>query len=485
MKLANALVGGLLALTAACGTTVPAAGGSSGGAGLDGLTSPAPLSSALPADPGGRAASVPGGTAVAPVGGAVAEPGTVGGTLPAVPGGVRAGDGPVSVGIAYVDAGASNAFVSSIGKGLATGDTRASMQLRITDLNTRGGILGRKVVPVWHEVDINSGPGQYEQAACSAFTQDHKVHYVMDLGMGAVFQSCMSRAGIGVLFTGQSLMTTQGFARYPGFVMPDAVALERVSRIQAERFTRMGFFGNLATARVGVLYYDHPEFAAAEQVLERELKARGVVVAERRALHYVDETSDVGQTVSEANSAVLAFRSAGVTHVLAVEQNAWLTGGFGIAAASQEYYPRYGYTSQEPLGNIAANVPARALEGARFIGWNPVQDVSDAAQVPAPGRACLRFFARSQPQETPNQRSTLLTACESFDFLRDALQAAGSADGARSLVAGAARLRSFASTTTYAVTVRPERRDGVASARDGAWDASCTCFRYTSGPKPV
>ena len=80
---------------------------------------------------------------------------------------------------------------------------------------------------------------------------------------------------------------------------------------------------------------------------------------------------------------MLKFRSAGVTHVLAVEENAWLTGFFGIYSANQDYYPRYGYTSQEPLGNVDSNVPHKELERALFIGWNPVQDVNDPAQLTA------------------------------------------------------------------------------------------------------
>jgi hypothetical protein len=476
------VAGLVLALTTACGTTVQGAAGLPQAGSPDGIP---PV--ATGAAPGGVTRSTTGGTAQAPPLGTPAVAAPTQGPLTAVPGtaGAVSSSAPISLGIPYVDAEASNAFVSSIGKGLATGDTKASMTLRLADLNAKGGILGRKVVPVWHEVDINSGPGQYEQAACSAFTQDRKVQYVMDMGMGAVFLGCMARAGVGVLSTGQSLLTGKGFARFPGFVMPDAIALDRVSRVQATRFEAMGFFGNHATTRVGVIYYDHPEFAAAEQVLEAELRARGITVAARRALHYVDETSDVGQTVSEASSAVLAFRSAGVTHVLAVEQNAWLTGGFGIAAASQEYYPRYGYTSQEPLGNVAANVPARALEGALFIGWNPTQDVADQSQLTPAGRACLRFYARTQAQETPNQRSTLLTACEALDFLRAALVAAGAADGARSLLAGAARLRSFPSAVTFRTAVSQTRPDGVVAARDGKWDPACSCFRYTGPPRPL
>lgn len=478
------------ALLSACGTTVQGVGQAAPGSGIDGLGGTA-TAAAQDAGAGLASGASPG---EAPGSGTAArEPGVAAPTTPA--GSVGEQQGPIAVrplpqastikvGVPYIDAQEGSAFTNSVGSGLATGDTKASMTLRINDLNKRGGILGRKVVPYFHKIDINSQPAQYQQAACSAFTQDNKVQYVTD-NLGPLFLSCMKKAGIGVLATGRALMTSKGFATYSTFVMPDAIALDRLARLQASRFLEMGYFGNLKTTKVGIIYYDEPEFVAAEKVLEAALKSRGITVATSQALHYVASTADVGQTVSEAGSAVLKFRSSGVTHVLAVEENAWLTGGFGIAAASQKYYPRYGYTSNEPLGNIASNVPAEALKGALFLGWIPAYDVNDPKQLTAKGRACLAFFAKTQLQDTPNQRGTLITACETLDFLREALTAAGSSNGAQSLVAGGAKLTGFASSETYGVRVTADRRDGVSAVRPGEWNDGCSCFRYTGPPAAI
>jgi hypothetical protein len=401
--------------------------------------------------------------------------------LPDVSGAITAPAATISVGIPYLDQGQTNAFVGSLGNGLATGDTKAATAARIADLNKHGGILGHKLVAYYHQVDINSSPGEYQQAACAAFTQDHKVQYVVDIGLGSTFLSCLTRAGVGIVSTANALLTRAGFRHFPGFVQPDAMALDRLAETQASQFLAMGLFGNLKLAKVGILYFDKAEFIAAEQVLERELSRRGITVAARQALHYVASTNDVPQTASEDSSAVLKFRSAGVTHVLAVEENAWLTGGFGIAAASQSYYPRYGFTSNEPLGNIAANVPARELRDALFIGWDPVYDVPDTRELTPAGKACLRFFAHTA-QDTPNQRAALVSACESVEFLRAALTAAGSANGAQSLVAGATRLTGFASGFTFRVGITRDERDGVAAYRPGRFDDTCSCFAYT-GPE--
>lgn len=475
-----------LLAVAACGSTVQVRGSatvdglgtSALGLAQDGTTTSGPVA----AGPAGAATTSagPAGSAAAVVGPAE-RPGSPDAVASVSATSTQA---PITVGVPYVDQSQSSAFTNSVGSGLATGDAKAATAARVAYVNAHGGVLGRKLVAYYQALDINSSPAQYQQVACAAFTQDHKVQYVIDMGLGDSFLSCMAKAGVGVIATGNSLKTSAGMARFPGYVQPDALALDRVARLQASQFLALGFFDDLKLTKVGILYYDHPEFAAAEKVLEQELAARGVLVAARQAITYVDATSKVPQAVSESNNAVLKFRSAGVTHVLAVEENAWLTGGFGISASSQSYYPRYGYTSQEPLGNIAANVPAAELKRALFLGWDPVYDVPDLAQVTSAGRACLRFFWQ-QPQDTPNQRAALVSACESVDFLKAVLTAAGRADGAPSLLDGAAKLSGFGSAYTFRVGLSRTRHDGVTAYRPGKWDDACGCFAYTGTPREV
>ena len=478
----------LLALAAvtACGSTVQLHGTAT----VDGLGSSAPGTSQDGSTPLGAGATGPGGSATRSAG--LTGPATSAAVEAAQPGPAAAvasvpatsARAPITLGVPYVDQSQSSAFTNSVGKGLATGDTKAATVARVAWVNAHGGILGHKLVAYYQALDATSSPAQYQAVACAAFTQDHKVQYVVDMGLGDTFLACMAKAGVGVISTTNSFKTAAGMARFPGYVQPDALNLDRNVRAQASQFLAMGFYGNLKTTRVGILYYDHPEFAAAEKLLEKELADRGITVAARQAITYVDAESKVPQAVSEANNAVLKFRSAGVTHVLAVEENAWLTGGFGIAASSQSYYPRYGYTSQEPLGNIASNVPAAELKGALFLGWDPVSDVPDLSQLTPAGKACLRFF-RQQPQDTPNERGALMTACESIDFLKAAITAAGRADGAPSLVAGASRLSGYASAYTFQVGLSTTRRDGVVAYRPGKWDDACGCFTYTGPQRDV
>jgi hypothetical protein len=387
------------------------------------------------------------------------------------------------VGIPYVDPGAANAFTSGLGKGLAGADPKAEYTAYLAKLNSHGGIAGHQVKPIFHDIQPSDTASTYEGAACSTFTQDNHVQFVFDIGLSTNFLRCIFAGGVmGVINTGWAGLNTSDLAAMPGLLFPDAIALDRLSHVQADEFSRRHFFDS--TAKVGILYFDESHYARAEQTLEAALKSHGVSVVDRVAIHYVASTGDVGQTATESQNAVLKFRSEGVTHVLFVETNAYVSGAFGIAADSQKYYPRYGYTSDEPLSNVASNVPATSLKGALFIGWTPGFDVVDSSAFSDEAKSCLRFMSASgNPTDTGNQKAEALTVCESVRYLKAALEASNGISRA-SLIQGAARLgAAYTPDATFAV--EGKRADGVSRVRDGAFDTGCSCFRYTSAAHRV
>ncbi len=396
-------------------------------------------------------------------------------------------NGPILVAaLPYVDQQQGSAFTGSIGTGLETGDLKGMVDALVADLNHRGGILGHLVKIIPYRIDPSSSQTQYEQGACATFTQDNHVLVALLGGASPNYLSCVTRGGAAVLGTDWSNLRQADYARLQWVLQPDAIALDRLARIQADQFVAMGLFESDLPAKVGVLYFEDPAFAAAEKVLEQELARRGVQVADRQAFHYVAAASDVGPTQTQVQNAVLRFRSEGITHVIGVETNAWLIGFFGVGAASQDYYPRYGYTSDEVLSNVAANVPARALEGARFVGWWPAQDVTDPASYPTAARRCLTFMRKHGfAISTGNQRGDALGACESISFLERALTAGGEPMSRTSLFTGARGLRTYQPTNTFRLRITARNYDGVSTIRQGRWDSHCGCFAYTSGLIPI
>ena len=105
------------------------------------------------------------------------------------------------IGLAYaVNAGAANAALGATG--ITTGDVKAEYQIVIDDINAHGGLSGRKLEPVWHEVDANSTAtyDTLEQQACDNWTQDNNVFAAT--GGGETLLQCLHNRGV-VAFSGR------------------------------------------------------------------------------------------------------------------------------------------------------------------------------------------------------------------------------------------------------------------------------------------
>lgn len=209
--LAGALAVGLVVpyvRTAPEETTLTAGGaGSLGGTAADAGVGPGEA----PEDP-----AVGGGGTLDPGDGATADPvdadpagasGTGDGG-PVAPAGAVAGrtvgitDTEIRIGIGLTDVGAAKDF----GASFDLGNQRARWEALIEDVNARGGIHGRKIVPDFRTVDAVNAPVETAQAACVAWVEDVKV-------FAAFFASNLSAAPL-VCLTGQGqtlTFTSDGF----------------------------------------------------------------------------------------------------------------------------------------------------------------------------------------------------------------------------------------------------------------------------------
>jgi len=474
---------------AACGSTVQTAGQIAPGQELGGA---APSTAGTDLSSGG---SVAGGGAVGGSGTSVSGSGPAAtGTAAGVDGSTGPGTGPavsipsasktLLVGVPYVDQQQSSAFTAGISSGLQTGDPKANYQFLVDDLNKQGGILGRKVVIVFHRVDATESQVQYEQETCTDFAQDHRVPFVLG-GLSPTLAKCLIDKGVAVLGDGGQL-NTKDYATMRYFVQPGSIALDRLAQLQASEFTKMGLFKSTVPARVGILYYDVPSFRYAEGVLKAGLQQRGIQIAAEEAFHQPSSTQDVGQTEAQVQAAVLKFKAEGVTHVVAVELNAWLQGFFALYASQQDYYPRYGWTSNQVPTNAQAAVPHKELEGSLVLGFYPTYDTEKQSDYPPATRRCLAQLASHGVAFTSgNQRADAVTACDAVHYLKAALTAAGGVTR-DALVAGARALgRTYAPASTYASVMPLGYGAGLAAMRPGAWSTACDCFAYTGKPYPV
>lgn len=366
-------------------------------------------------------------------------------------------------------------------EGASSGDTRRQMDALAKDLNSRGGILGRKVVLVPRAMSLANmvrDPATEEQAACTFWTEDAPVFAVIS-GQFVFLTPCLGKRGVTTVGGGGIIDTAeQGQARYfgAGGAVQSLLARVFLSRLQAQ-----GYFGGWeaasgtageAPAKVGMIYQDLPTYHRFYKVVMDDLRARRIPFSEPVVY------APTGEGVASASSsAVLKFRSEGVTHVFGA---ALL---FFQAAESQGYRPRYSFDSRVPPAVIAQNVGPEQLEGAMGVGFQPSYDVEqrqDPGVVSDEATRCMSIMTKAGVnwQAARSVLHAVLAECAGLWALEAGLRRAGVV-GADALPSAFADLGTRASAITFRESWRPDRLVSASVVADLRYVVDCRCFSYT------
>jgi hypothetical protein len=517
----------LAVATTACGSTVTLSGPTSlagpAGSAADGLAVPGAVPGdglALPGDVAGPAAGSAGASAAA--GGAAVASTSTGtsttATEAAAPAAARAtapggpvAHGPgvtattISIGFPYAP-NADQAQAALGNSAVTQGDPKRVVEALVADINRNGGVAGRKLVVVFHELDAQSSEtqAQQEQGLCSTFTEDHKVLAVLGAS-GELLRDCLAKSGV-INATGSIADLNQAdFDASPfyydasGYTM-DGLARSLVSSLSAQRYFTpwdhaAGAAGGALPVKVGILVPDKPSWIPViRKVLLPELKAAGNPVAEEnvRFWHFPESAAGNSQAVTEIQAIVLRFRSDDVTHVLPMEQNSLAF--FTPAAEGQGYRPRYGLTTATAAQAYAGSlVPYRQLHGAVGVGWFPTLDLPESKQTDAhsgPGRkACLDTMARAEVSYgSTNAKAIALLLCDAFyafDTAIELLPEGGSIAAATFMPALERTGGRFQVATLPAGGFRPGRRYPVTEGYPWAFSISCQCMEYVGARAPL
>lgn len=500
----------MVCAAAGCGTTVPrgAAGSTAGGSGAFGTPAAVTGSSQLGSNGSSQAASSGSGGSPGSVGsggigsssgsGAGGANGVAASTQSGASGGSSSGSSGAVGGLSgygfdaghiYIGVGTSSdasAEAQNFGLNADVGDTRAQSQALIDYINAHGGLAGRQIVPVWHDIsaaDYNSDPQAAAQSECAAWTQDSHVFAAVNvLSYPSDAVACLANAHTIALTTSAAgPVETGDLQRFsPYYYAPGMADSGHLVSPLIDELVREGYFSGWNTAvgkpgpapvRIGLMY-------AADRTdvlgLTKAALARyGLTVTDS---FYLASSADDSQIAGAA----LRFKADGITHLLTYG----FLSVFPVMAASQQYFPRYGVSSWDGFQTASSSEPARDFAGALGVGWTPLEDV-DASHDPggnASERQCLSIMA-SFGQSTSNRTTDAVMAvqCDQFFLLRDALA------GLR-LLSPAVVQRSieglktgFDSALTFGESFGPGRHAGVAAFRPVAFDGGCSCFAYT-GP---
>lgn len=436
---------------------------------------------------GGGSADAPGG-AQAPAAGGPAAPGQPVAAGPTAVGITK--DTVFLGGIYFNDAAAANAGLGAAGA--KPGDSRDYYDVAIEDANSRGGVLGRKLQGVYHELRASSGEpiDQQYQAACDRWFKDNKV-FAVATGDDVVLE-CSAKAGAVAVNGGPSLATAPVFASNPHLVAPTAIRLERLAAVTVDGLVRLRWHVPGApwpTGKIGVITWDAPEYRYSyEQGTKRALAAKGLQVEQARFIAVPQTVNGLSDSSAAVNNAVLAFQAEGIDHVLIPDGPAGVFGGTGLtllflnAAESQQYRPRYGFNAQNSPGNSI--LPSRQQVGMLAVDHNDYAPAFDEGIAPNKQRErCFALMnAKGLDTSSPNTQIQASLACDFVGFVVQTLKLAG-APTRNAFLGAADRIgTTFAPSLTYGARLGPGRRDGVEMFRTSRYDEGCSCMRYTSKP---
>lgn len=548
--LAVALAAGTLA---ACGTTVdlsdqqamkagrnPAGGPQLGpdDLGGEGTAFDPVTGEALPAGQGGGVAGGPAGTGAGGTGGTAggaggptnvpAGGGTVGGQAGGddAGGGVAAGDGgqpragevggtsaqgvtdtTIKIGLAYdKNAGALNTAFGFGGIGQV--DQKRAYDLLLDHINANGGVAGRKLEAVYHELDSVAGktPEQNAQETCATWTQDDKVFAAFDVGT-ATLNACLNKAGVVQTGTAFGDLTSDDLERFPNLVELGEPAADALGRLVGEDLFARDFYRRgrqpetaVAPYKIGLLAYDKPAFKAAGASLKAVLAEKGLKLSEELYIARAETPNDLGREANDTRAAALRFKERGITHVQFFQtSNAFLSLTFWQSADKLRYFPRYGLTSADgaqalipTLDAAGDGTAARQLDMAMGTGYAPLRDVpvadyTGAAESPEL-RRCKEILEPASnggfDDAARNKEFIAATFCDSAFYFKAAADAGGPVVNTASWARGVATISGLGSAKTFLLRT-DRRRDAPGVIRGFAYFPDCGCFHYDTDPKRV
>lgn len=377
--------------------------------------------------------------------------------------------------------------------GVASGDApdeEAVVRAIVKDLNSRGGVAGRKLVPVFYDHDTGeylSNTDASQQRACAAFTEDRQVFAVLNRysARETTLRACLTKRSTPLVTIFPTALPRSEFSRHaPYLYAPIGPSLERyvpqfVKRLDSNRYFDGGWDADttrpgVEPTKIGILHHrqDHgPDFA---RIARQEVERHGYDVA---ATYQAERTLEGFS--SQMQEAVFRFKSRGVTHVVGFNA---LFFWFSFAAEQQEYRPRYAVGSYDSPNGSADTMDPEQLTGALGVGWTPASDVGNAhdpGDVSASQTRC-REIMKDAGQNTSDRLNFLLmvSACDGFNFLVEAIKKGGlSAQGLRR---GTQAMGSLAPASTFRIAFADGRVDGVAAVRDLGYRKDCNCFVYLS-----
>ena len=339
----------------------------------------------------------------------------------------------------------------------------------VDDVNKRGGVAGRKLRLLFAYYDLGGAavdPEGQQAALCSTFTQDNHVFAVfMPYNPLPSFLQCLASRKTLVLNGSAQSDDDGGFQELAGWhIAPSMVSYSRYPRTLVTELAAHKFFSSTPKPKAAILVIDTPHLVrAAEQRMKPAIQAAGVPVETIAKVNPSSSNADI-------SSAVLQFKTLGVTHVFFVQAAGGLPLYFMQGADTQQYYPRYALSSFEVPGFfLQGQAPASQLKNSMGIGWEPFFDVVTAG---------------GEPNANRQSNLTVTPVCDLVWVFAAAAAKAGRNLDHTSWLAGLKALAGgYDSPVALHADFSSGRPDGAVGYRWVSYVTECSCFRYSGAQR--
>lgn len=486
-------------LSASCGTTVPSSmQGQSVGNGLSPASSPADAASQTTGTSGGGG-SAPQGTGTT---GRVLPGGSAGGSVLTTTGHAEGGTGtagavpttgatsvpgitPTTIYVGDIYDTSGGAGNDAIGAGNANGhDIRDYDKAMAAYLNNHGGVLGRKVVfTFFGESSQSTDPAStLSQAACSFFTQDKKTFLIP--GPDDILRACAEKSHGIAMGTGGTLLTYQ---RFPHYVDPDLMRLDRLGRVTVNGLARQGYF----TGKLGLVTWDDNDYHyAIDRGYRPALAALGLKASDTAYINVPQSSGGLGDTSAAVQGAVLKFKTEGIDHVIIQDGPAGVFSGTGLTlewmtqAKAQVYKPRYGANTLNNLG--AVFLPSDQEANALVVSQADYDPMYDAPGMTNPARSqCFSVMkAAGLPVDRSNAQDQVnaITACDRLNLLKIALTLGGAPTDFAFMKGIDATGITYQPAGVFSAKLGPDQHDAGDKIRNGHFETPCDCVKLDGAP---
>jgi hypothetical protein len=408
----------------------------------------------------------------------------------------------ITVGFTYMEnASAANAAIGA--GGITNGNERQEVALLAADINSHGGLAGRKLVVLYRAVDSTQPPSTIAaqtQAECDYWTQDHSVFALISSSPFAyAAKPCLEKRGL-IYLSGYMVFADDDMEKRRLTLDLAAMSFDRYAKAVPAALSDGGWYagwdtqsGRSGTAAVktGVLYYENAALDhVVKQVLIPRLRQAGHAPGEGDVI-VVATGSDAGASAIQA--AILKFRSDGVTHVVLPDMAGVLTLLFANGANSQHYYPRLGGGSGNAFQLLLQNgsVQKASVNGAVAAGWFPINDLpyssgKPPAQTTSAFGACIkRFNAWGIAFGDANSAAVAAGHCDEFNVLGEAFRhiAIPNNDAFVSAVDGLSQSLIPAEVTSWSFAAT--RHDPLSGYYLLVYDGSRQVMTYKGAMKPI